>query len=233
MNTEASSTESAGANAGKSAAKQQLEQHEVPEALDFIKENGVAIVVGVLVAVIGFAGYTIWRNSQAAKVEAAAALFASAQTAPQFQEIVANYPETPAAALAQLSLGGAYYDQAEYALARDAFEQFAVANPGHVMAPNASLGAAQSLESLGEFDAALAAYERFMAGHEGHYLVAPATFGQARALEAMGRYDEAIAVYEEFMAANPGSEWAARAETGLDFVSKRKRAEQAAALERP
>lgn len=229
MNNEATTTNPA--DAGKSAAKQQLEQHEVPEVLDFIKENGVAIVVGVLIAVIGFAGYTIWRNSQSAKVEAAAALFASAMTAPQFQEIVANYPETPSAALAQLSLGGAYYDQAEYTLARDAFEQFAAANPGHLMAPNARLGAAQSLEALAQFDAALAAYESFIDGHAGHYLAAPATFGKARVLESMKRYDEAIAVYDEFISANPGSDWVPRAETGLDFVRKQQRAEQAAAVQ--
>lgn len=231
MNNEPTSSQSA--DAPKSAAQQQLEQHEVPEVLDFIKENGVAIVVGVLVAVIGFAGYTIWRNSQAAEIEAAASLFASAQTAPQFQEIIANYPETPAAALAQLSLGAAYYDQMDYALARDAFEQFAAANPEHLMAPNARLGAAQALEAQSQFDAALTAYDSFIAAYQSHYLASSATFGKARALEAMGRYDEAIAVYQAFIDANPGRDWVSRAETAIDFVSKKQRAEQASAMVQP
>jgi predicted negative regulator of RcsB-dependent stress response len=222
MNTEASSTNPV--NAGKSAAQQQLEQHEVPEVLDFIKENGVAIVVGVLVAVIGFAGYTIWRNSQAAQIEAAAALFANAQTVPQFQEVLANYPDTPSASLAQLSLGAAYFDQADYPSARAAFEQFASAYPDHLMVPNARLGIAQSLEAQAQFAEALSAYDSFLAANAGHYLVAPAIFGKARVLEEMGRYDEAIAVYDDFISSNPGGDWALRAETGRDFASKRQRA---------
>lgn len=225
MNQEASNQ--GNANDRELAKKMAIEQHEVPEVLDFLKENAIAIVVGVLVAVIGFVGFTIFKNSRAAKVDTASALLANSSTVPQFQEIIANYGETPAAPLAQLSLASAYYDQAQYELARDGFQQFIAANPEHTMAAAAELGVAQSLEALAQYDEALAGYDAFLVKHADNYLAASATFGKARVLEAQQKYAEAKVLYEEFIAANPDSRWLGRAETGLEFVKKQERAAQA------
>lgn len=193
---------------------------------DFIKDNAIAIVVGVLVAVVAFVGYTIWKNSQKAKVEAASALLSNSQTAPQFQEIIANYPDTPSAPLAQLSLASSYYDQNQFDLALGTFKEFGTLHANHSMAPVAELGVAQSLEALSRFDEALAAYDQFLNKHAGHYLFPSATFGKARVFEAQQKFADAKAVYEAFIAANPESSWLNRAETGLDFVGKQERAAQ-------
>ena len=224
MNNETSNTPEAAPV--KTAKQLQLEQHEVPEVLDFLKENAIAIVVGVLIAAVAFVGYSAWKNSRAAKVDTASALLANSSTVPQFQEIIANYGETPAAPLAQLSLASAYYDQAQYELARDGFQQFIAANPEHTMAAVAELGVAQSLEALAQYDAALAGYDAFLVKHADNYLAASATFGKARVLEAQQKYAEAKTLYEEFIAANPESRWLGRAETGLEFVKKQERAAQ-------
>lgn len=224
MNTDKSETPVE--SAAKKPVDIQLEQDHVTEVMDFLRENGVALVVGVLVAVVGFVGYSMWKSSQVAKVDAASSLLANAMTPPQFEEILANYPDTPAAPMARLSLASAYYDQGQYEMARDAFAQFASAHPAHLMAPNAALGVAQSLEALARYDEALAAYDSFLAANNGHYLVSSATFGKARVLEAKQDYAAAKSLYEEFIAANPDSEWIGRAETGLDFVKKQERAAQ-------
>ncbi|HMO51847.1 MAG TPA: tetratricopeptide repeat protein [Kiritimatiellia bacterium] len=213
---------------GKPAQVQQLEQHEVPEVLDFLKENAIAIVVGVLIAVVGFVGFTVWKNTRAAKIDTAASLLANSQTAPQFQEIINNYPDTPAAALAYLSLAGAYFDQGQFDLARQTFEQFKEKHPRHTMIAVAELGIAQSLESIGNLTEALSAYDRYLAQHANHFMAPSATFGKARVLEAMSRFDDAKAVYETFIAENPESRWTIRAETGLEFVRKQERAAQTA-----
>lgn len=210
----------------KTAKQQQLEQHEVPEVLDFLKENGIAIVVGVVIAAVAFVGYSAWKNSKIAKIDTASSLLANSMTVPQFQEIVTNYGDTPAAPLAQLSLASAYYDQGQYELALDAFQQFAATYADHTMASAAGLGIAQSLEALTRFDEALVGYDALLSKYPDSYLAATAIFGKARVLEAQQKFAEAKALYEEFIAAHPESRWLGRAETGLDFVKKQERATQ-------
>lgn len=197
---------------------------EVSDAIDFLKENGVAIVVGAAIAVAAFVGYSAWQSSKEAKQEAASTMLANSSTAPQFQEIINTYGDTKAAPLAQLSLAAAYFDQGQYDLAKQAFNQFETTYAAHEMLPLAVLGNAQVLEALGSNDEALTAYGDFLARFPTHYQLPSATFGKARVLEAMSKFDEARAVYEDFIAANPESRWVARAETGLDFVNKQQRA---------
>jgi predicted negative regulator of RcsB-dependent stress response len=222
MNKEASDSENAAEL--EAVKKQAIEQHEVPEVLDFLKENGIAIVVGVLVAVVAFVGYTVFKNSRAAKIDAASTLLANSQSVPQFQEVIANYADTPSAPLAQLSLASAYYDQSQFELARDTFTQFGEKFPNHPMAQVAELGVAQSLEALERYDDAISAYDAFLSKNAGHFMVPTAVFGKARVLESQQKFAEAKSVYELFIAENPESEWLNRAETGLDFVKKQERA---------
>lgn len=222
MNNE--TPESTEATEAKTDKQLQLEQHEVPELMAFLKENGIAIVIGVLVAVVAFVGYSAWKNSRQAKIDTASTLLATSQSIQQFQEIVANYAGTPAAPMAQLSLAAAHYDQGAFESARAAFAQFKADYPGHGMSAVADLGVAQSLEALGQFDEALAAYDAFLSAHPDHYQASAATFGRARVFEAQQKFAEAEKVYEDFIAANPDSRWTGRAEAGLDFVQKQARA---------
>jgi len=207
----------------KPLATAPVEQIEVPEVLDFLRENGVAIVIGVVVAVAAFVGFTVWQNTKEAGIETASSLLANAQSAPQFQEIINNYGDTPAAPMAYLSLAGAYFDQGQYEMARQTFVEFQGKFADHDMAPTAELGIAQSLESLGNQAEALTAYDAFIAKHADHYMVPTAVFGKARVLEAMSRFADARAVYEDFIASYPESRWVSRAEAGIEFVKKQER----------
>jgi predicted negative regulator of RcsB-dependent stress response len=210
--------------AGKPASVQQLEEHEVPEVMEFLKQHGVAIVLGVAIAIGGFVGLSAWQNSAKAKEQTAADLLANSQSIPQFQEIVATYGETKSAPLAMLSLAAGYFDQGQFDLARHTFIQFQTAHPDHPMRPVADLGVAQAQEAAGQLAEALDGYDTYLRLHAEHYLNPAASFGKARVLEALGRFDDARAVYEDFIAANPDSRWTQRAETGLDFVGKQQRA---------
>jgi len=221
MNTESNQEE---IPAGKTAKEQILEQHEVPEVLDFLKENGVAIVVGAAIAVGAFVGYSVWKNNKETQQTTASTMLANSQTIPQFQEIINNYGNTLAAPMATLSLAAAYYDQGQYDLARHTFIQFQTTYADHDMLPVADLGVAQSFEAAGSFADAIAGYDSFLTRYPNHYLAPSAVFGKARILESQGRFDESRAVYEDFIAANPESRWTGRAETGLEFVKKQQRA---------
>jgi len=221
MNTESNQEE---IPAGKTAKEQILEQHEVPEVLDFLKENGVAIVVGAAIAVGAFVGYSVWNNSKETQQSTASTMLANSQTIPQFQEIINNYGDTLAAPMATLSLAAAYYDQGQYDLARHTFIQFQTTYADHDMLPVADLGVAQSYEAAGGYSEASAGYDSFLARYPKHYLAPSAVFGKARILESQGKFEEARAIYEDFIAANPESRWTGRAETGLEFVKKQQRA---------
>ncbi len=198
---------------------------DVENALDFLKENGVAIVVGAAMVVAAFVGYSAWQSSKETREQTASSMLANAQSAPQLQEIVANYGDTKAGPMAKLSLAAAYFDQGQYDLARQTFQQFETDHANHPMVAIAVLGNAQVLEAVGNTPEALAAYDQFIGRFPTHFQLPSATFGKARVLESMGRFDDARAVYEDFIAANPESRWISRAETGLEFVGKQQRAQ--------
>jgi predicted negative regulator of RcsB-dependent stress response len=227
MNTEPTPAEETPA---KTAQLPASEINDVEDAVDFLKENGVAIVVGVAIAVAAFVGYSMWQKSKAARIDTASTLLANSQTAPQFQEIINNYGDTPASALAYLSLGSAYFDQGQFDLARQTFAQFQTTYPDHNLLPIADIGIAQAQESAGGLQEALASYDAFITKYPDHYLKSTAVFGKARVLEAMNNYSEARTVYEDYIASNPDSRWISRAETGLEFVNKQERAAQKAAV---
>lgn len=202
----------------------ELENHEVAEVLDFLKENGVSILVGVGLAVVAFVGWSAFRNYRSSQeITAGSQLFGS-QATEQFQQIVDQYPSTAAAPLAKLSLAGRYFDDGQYELAQHQFSQFAKEYPDHPLRNTAELGAIQSLEALGRFEEAADAYGRFALEHKGSHLEGAAVFGRGRSLEQLGRWSDAKAAYEDFLVANPGGPWAARTESVLQYLDKQVRA---------
>ncbi len=200
-----------------------LEEEEVPEVLEFLKKNGVSILIGVAVAVIAYVGISIYRNMQTSAEQEAAARLIQAQSAAEFQTILDEFGNTRTAPLAHLSLASSQYDNGQYDLARHLFIQFQDTYPDHEFVSIAELSVAQCDEALGEFARAISGYEAFAAAHPDHYMMPVAEFGRARSLEQMGRYDEARKVYEDFIANHPESRWTARAETGIEFVGMAER----------
>jgi hypothetical protein len=68
------------------------------------KKEIIAVLIVALLAVIGFAGYRFYSDRRAA---AASAALASANTASEYQQVIAGYPNTPASADAYLLLAEA------------------------------------------------------------------------------------------------------------------------------
>ena len=71
---------------------------------DRFKSQIIAALIIVLLAIIGFGGYRLYIDRNAA---AASAMLASAKSAGAYQQVIANYPNTPAAADAYLLLAEA------------------------------------------------------------------------------------------------------------------------------
>ncbi len=201
-----------------------LEIKEVPEVLDFLRENGTAILLGAGVAAAIFLGWSLYRNHQTQQRASAAALLFSAQGPEQIQQVLTQYPRTPAAPLAQLILAGEAFDQGQYDYAQSLFARFLEQHPAHELRDQASFAVIQCMEAAGRVQEAFAAYTAFAAERSGHYLEPAARFGAARCLEIMGRLEEARAAYEALRDALTDDRWRGRAETAIAFVDKELRA---------
>ncbi|MCS6770936.1 MAG: tetratricopeptide repeat protein [Kiritimatiellae bacterium] len=201
-----------------------LEIREVPEAIDFLRENGVAILIGAGAAAALFLGWSLYRNFQAQKHAEAAQLLFSAQSVEQIQEVATRYSSAPVAPLAKLVLAGQAYDQGDYEYAHTLFTQFVQEHPNHDMRDQAAFAAITCLEAAGRFEEAREAYAAFSAERPGHYLSPAAEFARARCLEQMGRLEEARDEYRRFIESAPDDRWRARAESAIAFVEKEIRA---------
>lgn len=227
MSNEQTTPEATPTAPGATAAQQNLKVHEVPEVLEFLRQNGISLLVGVGLAVAVFLGVSAYRNYKKSAASTAFDLLFRSQTPDQFQQILTQYGSTPAAPLAQLAMASAQFDQGQYELAGHLFMQFQAKYPDHPFTLQAVLGQAQCKEAAGQLEEALAAYEQFAASHPDHYLQPVALFGKARTLEQMGRFAESRAVYEDFIAlGKTNSPWTARAEAALLYVDKEARAAQ-------
>jgi hypothetical protein len=63
------------------------------------KKEIAAMLVLALLAIVGFAGYRFYTNS---RDSAASSLLGGAKSAPDYQQVIARYPNTPAGASAYL-----------------------------------------------------------------------------------------------------------------------------------
>lgn len=201
-----------------------LEIKEAPEVWEFLRENGVSILIGAGIAAAIFLGWSLYRNYQAQQRTAAATQLFAAQNADQVQQVINQYPRTPSAPLAQLILAGQAFDQGQYDYAQSLFNRFLQDHPTHELRDQAAFAVIQCMEAAGRLQEAYDAYAAFAAERPGHYLEPAAQFARARCLEQMGRLEEARAAYEAFRDAQQDERWRGRAESAIAFVNKEIRA---------
>jgi tetratricopeptide (TPR) repeat protein len=194
------------------------------EGMDFLRESGTTLLIGVGLAVAVFLGFSAYRNYKKSATVAASALLFNARTTEHLQSITSEYGSTPAAPLAYLSLAAQHFDDGQYELAQYAYVQFEQKFSGHEFQPLVDLGKAQCMEAMGQYDDALALFAEFERKWPDHYLQPMVVFGKARCYEQVGRFREAKVLYEDFLAANPTNRWAFETESAIQFVEKEMRA---------
>ncbi len=203
-----------------------LQQAEVADVAQFFQQYGRPILLAVGVAVAAYLAVTVYQHRQA-QARADADRMLDTGDADQLRALIAQYPNTVAAAAAELRLAREAYDRAEYAAALPLYENFASRRPDHPMALTAKLNGAICLEALGRTGDARAAYQAFAQAHPDHFLAAQARFGEARCLEQEGQYAEARALYENFRAEQPDSPWNQVAEMTVKSLDMKIRAARA------
>ncbi len=202
---------------------------DVQQLTRWASEYGRPALIGLGLAVVILLGLTIWRNQQAEKAQAAVQALFEPRAPEEFQQMAFASPDAPTAPLALATAASEFYSLGRYDEALSAYQRFVSQYSTHMLAPEAEMGVAASLEALDDFVGAAERYEAFMAAHPGSPLVAQAVMGAARCREQIGQYEEARMLYEDYIAANPESTWLPQIESGLLFLEKAERARQAQA----
>jgi tetratricopeptide (TPR) repeat protein len=201
-------------------------RHAGHDALEYIKHNiqvvSIAGGLTILVAVI----FVAYIAQQRRSVETASRMLGVAQSSKQLEELLAQYPSSPAAPIAMLALASEQFKAAAYDQAVMLYVRFLRQYPKHPMAAAAELGKVMCFEARGESDHALTGFNMFIQAHPGSFLLPQAQMGRARCLQQLNRVAEAKAVYEDFIAANPESDWKPQMEMALDFIERDTRGAQ-------
>lgn len=168
----------------------------------------VAFIMLAIVAAIGYAGY---RFYSAHRDSAAAELLAQAKTGPEYQQVIAQYPRTPASASASLLLGQAQRNEKRFAESNATLQAFLQKFPKHELAPPAHMTMAANLESLGRVDDALARYQQIANDWPQGYEAPYALVSQVRLLRAKNQNDQARLICEKILTEHRDSRWAGEA----------------------
>ena len=172
------------------------------------KKPILVLVVVSLVGALGFAGYRFYHDRRAAS---ASALLAAAKNARDYEQVIARYSDTPAAADACLLLAEAQRKEGQFAEAYATLQRFIDKYPKHELQSTARMGMAANLESMGKNDEALSIYRQIAANYPNSYNAPLALLSQVYLLKAKNQTEEARRVCETLLTQYRTSFWAGEA----------------------
>jgi predicted negative regulator of RcsB-dependent stress response len=179
------------------------------------KKEVMAVLILALLAVAGYGGYRIYSDRQA---NAAAAMLASGQAAPDFQKVISEYPSTAAGASAYLLLANSQRNEKKFSEANATLQTFLDKFPKHELAGTARLAMAGNLEAMGKKDDALTAYQRLVSG-DPHGFTAPiALYSQVHLFKEKKQIEDARRACETIKSQYPQSRLVADAEYQLHLL---------------
>jgi len=167
-----------------------------------------AVLLIALVAIIGFAGYRFYSDR---RDSAASALLSGAKSTPDYQQVIARYPNTPAGAAAYLLLAEAQRNEKKFIEANATLQVFINKNPNHELATSARMAMAANLESMGKTDEALSMYQRIAASYPKSFNAPLALYSQVHLLKAKNQNEDARHVCEAILTQYRDSFWAGEA----------------------
>lgn len=211
----------------------ELAEEQERQQSSFAKYGKWAIIA-VCVVGVPVGGAFMYTASKRAKVRRASDLVNAARNVTQLQKVLEEYPETPAAANAKLSLAKANFDQGNYAAALTTYETFAQEHPDHYLVLAASMGLHKCREAIGtsmyrqgqiiegrrKLEEARDGYRAFAEANPDHFLAPQAILGEAGCHLQLGRLEDAQVIYEDFIATSTNSPWAQLAERHLASVER-------------
>jgi TolA-binding protein len=168
----------------------------------------IAIVLVIIIGAIGFAGYRFYT---ARRDSTAATLLAKAKTPADYQQVIAQYPSTPAGASAYLLLGQAQRTERKFTESNATLQTFVQKQPKHELVPAARVAMGANFESLGKNDEALSIYQQVANNSAQSYEAPYAMICQVRLLKAKNQNDAARQLCEKILTDHSDSRWAGEA----------------------
>ena len=142
---------------------------------------------------------------------AGSAALATARNGAAYQQVIARYGGTHAAATALLLLADAQRNDRKYAESNATLQKFIEKYPKHEFAATARLAIGANLESMGKTDEALAAYQRVAADHPKSFEAPLALISEVRIFKAKNQNDAARRACETILTQYRDSIWSGEA----------------------
>ena len=172
------------------------------------KKPIIAAAIVVLLAAIAFTGYWFYSDRRAT---AASVALASANTAQEYEQIIARYANTPAAADAYILLAEAQRKERKFAEANKTLEAFITKYPKHEFVSTAKMATAANLDSIGKTNEALVMYQQIVSAYPNSYAAPLAMLSQVYILKGKNRDDDARRICETMLTQYRTSFWAGEA----------------------
>jgi predicted negative regulator of RcsB-dependent stress response len=167
-----------------------------------------ALVVVVILGIIALGVYKLYTDR---RDSSAADLLAAAKSAPDYEQVIAQYPNTPAGASAHLLLAEAQRKDRKLVESNATLQVFIDKNPKHELVSTAEMGIASNLEAMGKTDEALSSYQRIAAKYPTSFTAPLALISQVSLLKAKNQPDAARRVCETILTQYRESFWAGEA----------------------
>jgi len=167
-----------------------------------------AFVVVVILGIIALGVYKLYTDR---RDSSAADLLAAAKNAPDYEQVIAQYPNTPAGASAHLLLAEAQRKDRKLVESNATLQVFIDKNPKHELVSTAEMGIASNLEAMGKTDEALSSYQRIAAKYPTSFTAPLALISQVSLLKAKNQPDAARRVCETILTQYRESFWAGEA----------------------
>lgn len=137
------------------------DDEKVEDLKEWWKENGISIIVGVVLAIGGLFGWEYWKDYKLNSANAASALYAKAdntsieQMLPDVKTLESDYASTPYAAIANLKLAQQYAEAGDYTQAVTALRWVIDKGKEAALKDVANIRLARVLLAMGKTDDAM------------------------------------------------------------------------------
>ena len=211
-----------------SISKQEMRRNPLAEwigqSIRFIQGHQMAMIVGSIVIAVGVSvGAAVWWQHQR-REDAASRLLATALAAAQpeqpgstpkpeesvkaLQQVVKEYPNTPSAEEALLSIGNDQYATGKIDDALATFDQYLKAFPRGRFRVMAALGKAYAQEAKGDFQGAAQTLSQTLERSKDNPLDGEVYMSLGRVNEELKKPDDAMKVYGQVVEKYPQTRWA-------------------------
>lgn len=194
-----------------------------PELIDgdfFWEAHWKKFAAALIAVVVGILAVGAWAYHRANVASSAAALYATADKAEVWQEVVAKYPDSVSAGNAQMRIASSLRAEGKTDEAVAELERFTSAQPDHPMAGAAWLALGEIRQSQGKKPDALDAYRVASGRYQSSYAAPLALLAEARLLASEGKGGESKAILESIGSSYPDGPAAMLAAAELAAISR-------------